>query len=85
MNRRTVIKSMAGALLTHGVTRGVTAAQSRPVVSLPPRRPIDFRPFADALARVTPQMRCRLDAFVLENGESLHDTLPPAQVPNGPL
>jgi amidase len=52
--------------LAHGVTRRLSAAQTTPVVSLPPRRPLDFRPFADALARVTPQMRCRLDAFVLE-------------------
>ena len=66
MNRRTVIKSMAGALLTHGVSRRVSVAQTTPAVALPPRRPLDFRPFADALARVTPQLRCRLDAVVLE-------------------
>jgi amidase len=66
INRRTVLKSAVGALLTHGVTRKVSAAQTTPVVLLPPRRPLDFRPFADALARFTPQTRCRLDAFVRE-------------------
>ena len=66
INRRTVMKSAVGALLTHGAFRRASAAQAAPVLSLPPRRPLDFRPFADAMARVTPQMRCRLDAFVLE-------------------
>jgi amidase len=66
INRRTVMKGAAGALLTHGAFPRASAAQSAPVLSLPPHRPLDFRPFADALARITPQMRCRLDAFVLE-------------------
>ena len=55
-----------GALATHGATRRSAAAQSAPVVFLPPRRPLDFRPFADALTRMTPELRCRLDGFVLE-------------------
>jgi amidase len=66
INRRTVMKGAVGALLTHGAFPRASAAQSAPVLSLPPHRPLDFRPFADALARITPQMRCRLDAFVLE-------------------
>jgi amidase len=66
LNRRTVIKSLAGALLTHGVTWRVSAAHATPALAPAPRRPLNFRPFADALARITPQMRCRLDAFVLE-------------------
>ena len=66
INRRTVVKGAVGALLTHVTFGKASAAQATPVLSLPPHRPLDFRPFADALARVTPQMRCRLDAFVLE-------------------
>jgi len=65
-NRRSIIKAAVGALATHGATRQSATAQSAPVVSLPPRRPLDFRPFADALTGMTPQLRCRLDGFVLE-------------------
>ena len=32
----------------------------------PPRRPIDFRPFADALANLSDTHRCRFDALILE-------------------
>ncbi|MCD6032245.1 MAG: hypothetical protein K0S78_4427, partial [Thermomicrobiales bacterium] len=35
-SRRTMIKSMAGALVSPAVTRGASAAQVTPVVSLPP-------------------------------------------------
>jgi amidase len=66
LNRRAVIRGAVGTLLTRGAARQTATAQSVPVLSLPPRRPLDFRPFADALSRLTPQMRCRLEAFVLE-------------------
>jgi amidase len=66
LNRRTVIKGMAGALTTLSAAKRSSAAQTAPVVSLPPRRPLDFRPYEDALARITPQLRCRLDGLVLE-------------------
>jgi amidase len=33
---------------------------------VPPRRPLDFRPFAEALSSLTPEKRCRLDGLVLE-------------------
>src|SRR3954454_17929790 len=57
---------MTVALVAHSATWRASTAQAAPVVSLPPRRPLDFRPFEEAMTRVTPQMRCRLDAFVLE-------------------
>jgi amidase len=65
-NRRTIFKGALGALLAGGVTQRVTYAQAAPVVSLPPRRPLDFRPFAETIARLTPEKRCHLDGFVLE-------------------
>src|SRR5215207_3643012 len=66
LNRRAVIKGAVGALLTHGAARQTATAQSVPVLSLPPRRPLDFRPFETAMTRMTPQLRCRLDGLVLE-------------------
>jgi amidase len=65
-NRRTIIKGALGALMAGGTTRRAMDVQAAPVVSLPPRRPLDFRPFAEALSGLTPEQRCRLDAFVLE-------------------
>src|SRR5215208_6742463 len=66
LNRRAVIKGAVGALLTHGAARQTATAQSVPVLSLPPRRPLDFRPFETAMTLMTPQLRCRLDGLVLE-------------------
>src|SRR5829696_8989177 len=66
LNRRAVIKGAAGALLTRGAARQTATAQSVPVLSLPPRRPLDFRPFEEAMTRVTPQLRCRLGGLVVE-------------------
>src|SRR5215204_5753332 len=66
LNRRAVIKGAVGALLTHGAARQTATAQSVPVLSLPPRRPLDFRPFETAMTRMTPKLRCRLDGLVLE-------------------
>jgi amidase len=60
------VKGALGAMVTLGTTRRASAAQVAPVVSLPARRPLDFRPFADALTLITPQLRCRLDGLVLE-------------------
>jgi amidase len=65
-NRRAVIKGALGALVAYGPNRRVPNAWAAPVVSLPPRRPLDFRPFAEALSGLTPEQRCRLDGFVLE-------------------
>jgi amidase len=66
VNRRTVLKGAVGALATHVTSLRASAAQTAPFVSLPPRRPLDFRPYEAALARMTPRLRCRLDGFVLE-------------------
>ena len=66
VNRRTMIKSAAGAFMTYGAARKPSAAQTAPSMTLSPHRPLDFRPFADALARITPEHRCALDAFALE-------------------
>ncbi|HEX5993466.1 MAG TPA: amidase family protein [Thermomicrobiales bacterium] len=65
-NRRTIIKGALGALAACGASRRATYARAAPTVSLPPRRPLDFRPFAEALSGLTPEKRCRLDVFVLE-------------------
>jgi amidase len=65
-NRRTIIKGALGALLACGATRRATGVRAAPVVSLPPHRPLDFRPFVEALSGLTPENRCRLDGFVLE-------------------
>ncbi|MGH2617167.1 MAG: amidase family protein, partial [Thermomicrobiales bacterium] len=46
--------------------RQASAEQPASVVVPAPRRPLDFRPFADALSGITPDLRCRLDGFVLE-------------------
>ncbi len=66
LNRRTVMKSVAGALFARGVSRHSSAVQAAPVVTPPPHRPLDFRPFEDALARLTPEYRCRLDGLIPE-------------------
>ena len=65
-NRRTIIKGALGALVTCSATRRGADAQAAPVPALPTHRPLDFRPFADALAQVTQEMRCHLDGLVLE-------------------
>jgi len=65
-NRRTIIKGALGALVACGVTRRATDVQAAPVLSLPPRRPLDFRPFVEALSGLTPEKRCRLDGLILE-------------------
>ena len=65
-NRRTIIKGALGALAACGASRRATYARAAPTVSLPPRRPLDFRPFAEALSGLTPEKRCRLDVLVLE-------------------
>ena len=66
LNRRAVMKSVAGVLFARGVSRHSSAVQAAPVVTPPPHRPLDFRPFEDALARLTPEYRCRLDALIPE-------------------
>jgi amidase len=61
-----MIKGALGALVAGGATRRATNARAAPIVSLPPRRPLDFRPFVEALSGLTPERRCHLDGFVLE-------------------
>lgn len=65
LNRRAVLRA-GGALL--GVAAGQRAMPLRaaPIVTPPPWRPLDFRPFEEALADFTPEVRCRLDGLVLE-------------------
>jgi amidase len=60
------VKGALGAMVTLGAVQRASATQVASVVSLPPRRPLDFRPFAEPLTRMSPQLRCRLDGFVLE-------------------
>ena len=66
LNRRSVLKGVAGALFARGVSRHSSAVQAAPVVTPPPHRPLDFRPFEDALARLTAEYRCRLDGLIPE-------------------
>jgi amidase len=61
-----MIKGALAALVTSAGTRRATDVRAAPVVALPPHRPLDFRPFAEALSGLTPETRCRLDGFVLE-------------------
>jgi amidase len=60
------MKSVAGALIAREVDRHSSTVQAAPVVSPPPHRPLDFRPFEDALAWLTPEQRCRLDGLIPE-------------------
>src|SRR5829696_57252 len=64
--RRTIIKGALGALVACGATRRVTDALAAPVGALPPHRPLDFRPYEEALSGLSSENRCRLDGFVLE-------------------
>jgi amidase len=66
LHRRTFIRAAAGGFT--GIIAGQqnAAAQRASIVTPPPRRPIDFRPFEDALARLATGDRCRLDAFIPE-------------------
>jgi amidase len=56
---------MAGGLVSLGLGRS-TRAQSAPLVAPPPRRPLDFRPFLDALAGFMPRRRCQLHGLIAE-------------------
>src|SRR5829696_6798653 len=64
--RRTIIKGALGALVACGAARRAIGAQAAPVGALPPHRPLDFRPYEEALSGLSPEKRCRLDGFVLE-------------------
>lgn len=66
VNRRRVILGAAGALGGLAARQRTVQAQSAPIVAPPPRRPLDFRPFADALSLMSPEDRCRLDALISE-------------------
>ena len=63
LHRRALIAGAAGAL---AATSRHTGAQGRLGSSPLPRRPLDFRPFAVELARLTPETRGRLDGLVPE-------------------
>lgn len=66
-NRRAVLKGAfgIGASLALGNQRGL-AQVAPPLQGRTPRRPLDFRPFEDALGAYADEERCRLDRFILE-------------------
>jgi amidase len=66
VNRRFLLRSGVGALLGNTVFSRPRPTGAAPIVKPPPWRPLDFRPFEDRLARLTPEVRCRLDGLVLE-------------------
>jgi amidase len=68
INRRAIIKATAGAFvgLAGDKSSPSALAQSPSIVAPFPRRPLDFRPFADAMARVDTKARCQLNALILE-------------------
>ena len=65
LTRRDTLKGVAASLVATAVKDSPLPALAA-VVAPPPRRPLDFRPFEDALARLGPSQRGRLDAFVSE-------------------
>jgi amidase len=65
-NRRALVRAGSGALLGLAGRHGADLVGAASLVSPPPWRPLDFRPFLDDLARFMPEVRCRLDGFILE-------------------
>lgn len=66
-NRRAFVKGAAGALVGGSVRqRSSSAQQPTPMVAPMPHRPLDFRPFEEALAGLTTEVRGWLDRLVLE-------------------
>jgi amidase len=66
VHRRAVIAGAVGSLFASSGSIRQPGAQAAATSSLLPRRPLDFRPFGEALSRITPDVRCRLDAFIAE-------------------
>mgnify|MGYP000394966939 CR=1 FL=1 len=64
-DRRAVLRA-GGVLLGAAVSQRALPTGAAPIVTPPPWRPLDFRPFEDRLARLTPDDRCRLEGLVLE-------------------
>ena len=64
-HRRAAIAGAAGALLAATAPGRPAFAQPEAVSALPPR-PLDFRPFAEALTAITPALRCQLDGLIAE-------------------
>jgi amidase len=65
LSRRTVITSVAAGIVSRVVRSHPTHAQTA-VVTPPPRRPLDFRPYLDALDRFSDEQRCQLDGLIPE-------------------
>ena len=55
-----------GVFTSLAVGKRETAAQASSIGAPLPRRPLDFRPFLDALSRLDDATRCRLDSLILE-------------------
>jgi amidase len=66
LNRRAVISGVAGGVLASGMTRLPVRGQTAEVPRLPPPRPLDFRPFVEALEAISAETRCRLDGLIPE-------------------
>jgi amidase len=60
------MRGTIGAFASLAMGKRQAAAQSNPFVAPSPRRPLDFRPFEDALAGLDAAARCRLDRLILE-------------------
>jgi amidase len=68
IDRRALVKGAAGALAGLALGSRANTARAEPEASVTPapRRPLDFRPFEDALAETTDEIRCKLDPLILE-------------------
>lgn len=66
INRRELLKGAAGALAGSAAIRHQASAQPSPIVASAPHRPLDFRPFGDALSEWTANQRCWLERLVPE-------------------
>ncbi|MFN8678291.1 MAG: amidase family protein [Thermomicrobiales bacterium] len=65
-NRRAFLAGAAG-MLAAGTTRRASAQiEVAPPAGNTPRRPLDMRPFVDALGHFTPETRTRLDGLIRE-------------------
>ena len=67
VNRRAVIKGTIGGAVSLALGAERSAAQvAPPLQGRTSRRPLDFRPFEDALGAYTDEDRCLLDQFIPE-------------------
>ena len=65
-NRRAFLAGAAGLLATGAAKRAQAQIEVAPPAGNTPRRPLDMRPFLDALENLTPDERMRLDGMVRE-------------------